>query len=410
MRARVAYLIGVCACGPSVGLNGDGAEEGTTSTTADVMKPDLDVPSSSDDLPDPCAAADATNPIPVKWRAVLPDGSSGGIAADDSGNIFSAYGLGDFDRDALRSRVTRFAPDGTEIWSVDPPGRVREVVAAEQGRLFLAGEDEQGDVVLALNADGNELWTWHPHDGFVRDFDVLAASDARAVVVGHCALTLDACAVVLDDEGNESLRRSFASSAAWRGAAVSERGWVALVGWTSGDADHAWVALHDDEGELVWRREGPVGSFAYVAVAFQSDDTVVATGVTYDDSRDHAVVHADQYTIEGDAGWSWASAPLGYAEILDITVTSSGGSVISGTGAITQPSAEADGRVWLLDDDGELVASSRYAETTYKFQHTDAVAVDPEGHIVSYSWGDVAPDDLDPQLAQDGIVRRHCPL
>lgn len=410
---RVSRLcVALCACGPSRVDDdsiGGGGESTSTSAADDAPETRDDVPRETGDSADPCSTDDPDDPIPILWSTALTDGSVGHVATDATGNIYVACGLRDYDPGDLRSRLLSLRPDGTEAWNLELSGRALHVAVTNAGLVFMAGDDAKGDVVMAADTDGNLLWTHRPADEFVRDVRVLARADGSALVIGHCDLTLEACAFQLDADGVESDHNTFAGSDSFRSAALSESGQLALVGYTRDDAgmDRAWVALYNERWALSWKTDGPESSFGYNEVAFGNDGAVVATGSQWDDETESGTAVADRYDASGIAAWHWVSPPFDYVEVLGVAVSPTDRILISGTAAIRPPSGETDGRVWALDLSGTLIASIRYDEATYRFQFTEGLAIDATGYLVTYSWADV--DGFGPH-AQDGIVRRHCPL
>jgi len=290
------------------------------------------------------------------------EGHIAGGLAFDQGRIFASTGFGQI--------IALDAESGKEIWRQKLSGPARAAPTARGGRVFVVTVDNKLFAVNAENGDG--LWT---HTGATESTSLLGSGSPAigdgVVVVPYTtgelvALRVDTGRVLWQENLTAVKRTDVVSTLAHiRGRPTIDRGRVIAM-------SHAGLlaAIELRNGRRLWQREiagleSPWVAGDYIFVL--TNDAEIAA-VNRNDGRIHwvralpryedpkkledpiiwtgPVLASDRLIVAGSHGWAMAISPYSGRIIGQVKMPS----------GVSVPPVVADGTVYFLANDAELVA------------------------------------------------------
>ncbi len=301
-----------------------------------------------------------------------------------------------------RMDVARYDENGDPVWTANATvdsGWAVDLALGPTGAVAVAGVTTGLDsfvdcLVVQFSADGTEDWraTYH-----VDGLDCLAEAvtidaDSNVIVTGGAETSHRAVTVKYDQDGNQLWAVEDMGAYALDVTTDSERN--VLV---TGAKDGGYYTLkYDSSGNSLWSATwfGPGGYLAdhAVALALDSAENVIVSGLAYDGENDVADIATVKYDGDGNELWVANLANSRDHDSAGVAVDSSDNVVIAGTELeeVIPPNHYV---VVKYDPDGNETWTNRYDDPGFYRRGLTALALDENGAVYVTGEADLAPDD-----------------
>ena len=383
----------------------------TTECGNGVPEEDEECDDGNDVEGDGCNSDCTSNTDTKQWEDTHNGGKDGtdvgyGITADPSGNVI-AVGYTFEDVSQADIWIRKYAPDGTETWTMTVMGmaeggddRAFGVTTSDSGEIYAVGKIQDAtsndDIWLRkMDADGMEIWT--------ATYDGPDGGDDSGQAVWWSATGIAVAGITNTQSGNDIIVRLYneTGGSVWtdvvdgeagatdqgHGVAMDSAGNVYAAGSVNvtDQSENAWLRKYDPAGTEIWTEEyadNSGGPDQYFSAAVDKDDNIVVGGSTRKGTAgDNVFIR--KYDPDGMLLWThFYNAPSSGNDRVNGVATDADGNIVAG-GYKTVGTSDLD--MWLrkFEPGGLPTWTQSLAGDAMQADEIHDVATDADGNVLA---------------------------
>jgi hypothetical protein len=248
-------------------------------------------------------------------------------------------------------QTVKYAPDGTEVWSVTYDGpsehadRGRGITIDGAGDILVLGQSEGGFLVIKYNAsDGSIIWTMQHEPGGNADVpNALTTDDAGNIYVTGQSWPSgnewDFYTLKMDSAGNVLWTARYNGPGPFLFAhdtpvdiALDSNGDVFVTGPsnnTGGNPDYATIKYRGSDGAQLWLDRYQLSNDTPVDLIIDSQDNVYVTGFT--EGQNHIMTTIKYRNSNGERLWVALDSPATQNYATSLALDSQGDVYVAGS-------------------------------------------------------------------------------